>query len=99
MTLSVPKCNLMGFIVLCSWSVQKRNISMEPIYTEDDKEFTVQEILNAVASMGGKKAPGADSITGEIYKGTFKNFPNYIMALYKDASGKGYSQQDGKEPR
>jgi len=36
---------------------QARTLSMEPIYTEDDKEFTVQEIWNAVASMGGKKGP------------------------------------------
>jgi hypothetical protein len=33
---------------------QARTLSMEPIYTEDDKEFTVQEIRNAVASLGGK---------------------------------------------
>jgi len=50
---------------------QARTLSMEPIYTEDDKEFTVQEIWNAEESMGGLKAPGADGITGEIYKGTY----------------------------
>jgi len=28
----------------------------------------VQEVKNAVASMGGKKAPGEDGIPSEVYK-------------------------------
>jgi retron-type reverse transcriptase len=68
---------------------QARTLSMEPIYTEDDKEFTAQEIWNAVTSLEGKKAPGLDGITGEIYKGAFKLFPNYITALYKGCLRQG----------
>jgi hypothetical protein len=68
---------------------QARTPSLEPIYTEDDKQFTVQEIRNAVTSLGGKKAPGVDGITGEIYKGAFKLFPNYITALYNGCLRKG----------
>lgn len=68
---------------------QARTLSMEPIYTEDDKEFTVQEIRNAVTSLGEKKAPGVDGITAEIYKGAFKLFPNYITALYNECLKKG----------
>jgi hypothetical protein len=49
---------------------------------EEDKDFTVEEIRNAVASMGDKTAPGEDGITGEIYKRTFEILPNYITALY-----------------
>jgi hypothetical protein len=49
---------------------------------EDKKDFTVEEIRNAVASMGHKKAPGEDGIPGEIYKCTFDILPNYITALY-----------------
>jgi hypothetical protein len=60
---------------------QARTLSMEPICMEDDKDFTAQEIRNAVASLGGKKAP-EDGITGEIYKDTFKLLPNYVTALY-----------------
>jgi hypothetical protein len=48
-----------------------RTLSMEPIYTEDDKEFTTQEIRNEVTRLGDKKAPGVDGITGKIYKGAF----------------------------
>jgi hypothetical protein len=68
---------------------QARTLSMEPIYTEDDKEFTAQEIRNAVTSLEEKKAPGVDGITGEIYKGAFKLFPNYITALYSGCFRQG----------
>jgi len=61
---------------------QARILSQDPIDTGDDKEFTVEEIRNAVASMGDKKAPGEDGITGEIYKSTFETLPNYITVLY-----------------
>jgi hypothetical protein len=59
-----------------------RTLAMEPIYTEDDKEFTTQEIRNAVGSLGERKASGVDGITGEIFKGAFRLFPNYITAIY-----------------
>jgi hypothetical protein len=68
---------------------QARTLSTELIYTEDDKEFTVQEIRNAVASLGAKKAPGVDSITGEIYKDAFKLFLNYITTLYNGCLRQG----------
>jgi hypothetical protein len=50
--------------------------------TANDKDFTLEEVRNVVESMGNKKAPGEDGITGEIYKSTFEIFPNYITALY-----------------
>ena len=68
---------------------QARSSSQDPIDTGDDKEFTVEEIRNAVASMGDKKAPGEDGITGEIYKSTFKILPNYITALYNGCLRRG----------
>ena len=54
----------------------------EPVDTADDKEFTLEEIRNAIESMGNKNAPG-DGITGEIYKSSFEIFPNYIRAMYE----------------
>ena len=56
--------------------------SQEPIYTADNKDFTVEEIKNSVASMGNKKAPGEDRITSEIYKNTFEILPRYITAIH-----------------
>jgi len=57
--------------------------------TADDKDFTLEEIRNAVESMGNKKAPGEDEITGEIYKSTFESFPSYITALYNGCLRRG----------
>ena len=76
-----------------------RTLSMEPVYTEDDKVFTAQEIRNAVASLGDKRAPGEDGITGEIYKDALKLFPTYITAIYNGCLNKGHSQQDGRAQR
>jgi len=43
----------------------------------DDKGLILEEIRNAIESI----EPGEDGITGEIYKRTFENFPNYITAI------------------
>jgi len=48
----------------------------------DDKEFTVQEITNAVPSMGNKKTPGEDGITSEIFNSLVETLPRYITAIY-----------------
>jgi len=62
---------------------QLRAQTHESIDTANDKEFTVQEIKNAVASMGNKKAPGEDGITNEIFKSLVEILPRYITANYK----------------
>jgi hypothetical protein len=58
-----------------------RTQSQDPVDTADDKNFTLEEIRNAIESMGNKTAPGEDGITGESYKSTFGIFPNYVTAL------------------
>jgi hypothetical protein len=63
-------------------NTQIRLQTQAPLDTTDDKEFTIEEIGNAIGSMGNKKAPGEDGITGEIHKSTFQIFPRYITALY-----------------
>jgi len=40
--------------------------ALEPAATDNDIYFTVEKTRNAVASMGKKKAPGEDGITGEV---------------------------------
>jgi len=44
---------------------------------------------NAIASVGNKKAPGEDGITGEIYVSAFDMLPNYITALYNGCLRRG----------
>jgi hypothetical protein len=61
---------------------QVRAQSQQPVNMADDKEFTIEEIRNAVESMDNKKAPGEGGITGDIYNHTFKIFPKVITAMY-----------------
>ena len=68
---------------------QTRLQTQAPVDTADDKEFTIGEIGNVIGSMGIKKAPGEDGITGEIYKSTFQIFPRYITALYNRCLSRG----------
>jgi len=63
--------------------------SQEPLDTADNKDFTLEEIRNAIESMGNKEAPGEDRITGEIYKSTYEIFPNYIIAMYNKCLRRG----------
>jgi len=58
--------------------------SQEPVDTADDKDFTLEEIRNAIEIMGNKKVPGEDGRTGEIYKSSFEIFPNCVTAMYNE---------------
>jgi hypothetical protein len=71
------------------YHAQTRTQSQEPMDTADDKDFTIDEIRNSVESMGNKKAPGEDGITGDIYKSTFEISPSYITALYNGCLRRG----------
>jgi hypothetical protein len=76
-----------------------RILSEELVDADDDKDFTVDEIRNAVASMGYKKAPGEDDLTGEIYKCTFEILPTYITALYNGCLRRGVFPVRWKEAK
>jgi hypothetical protein len=68
---------------------QARTQRQEPVDATDDKDFILEEIRNAIESMGNKKAPGEDGIKGEIYKSTFETFASYITALYNGCLRRG----------
>jgi len=53
----------------------------EPIHTDDDAEFTQEEIKNTIESFNHKKAPGLDGITGGIYHRMFHMFPRIITTI------------------
>jgi len=63
--------------------------SQEPVDTADDKDFTVEEIRNTIESMGNKKAPGKDGITGDVYK-FFRKFyqlyNSHVQRVFKKRS-------------
>ena len=53
-----------------------RSQTLEPADTDHNKDFTVEETSNAVASMKINRAPGEDGITGEMFKSAFDILPN-----------------------
>jgi len=61
---------------------QARTQSEEPIYTTDDKDFTVDEITNAVASMGNKRHQERWDNWRNL-QSTIEILPRYITAIYK----------------
>jgi len=61
---------------------ETRAMTREPIDTEDDDEFTTQEVKNAVQDMGNKKAPGGDGIPNEVWKSVVTILPKYLTAIY-----------------
>jgi hypothetical protein len=76
---------------------QARTQSQEPMDTAYDKDFNIEEIRNAVESMGNKTAPREDRIMCEIYKSIFEIFPSYITALYNGCLRRGVFQRGGRE--
>jgi 3,4-dihydroxy-2-butanone 4-phosphate synthase len=61
---------------------QVRSQTQQPNTTADDREFTIEEIGDAIKGMDNKKAPGEDRITGDIYNYTFHILPKSITAMY-----------------
>jgi len=61
---------------------QTRDRTREPFDTEDDVEFTIQEVKNAVQDLGNKKAPGGDGIPNEVWKCVVTILPKYLTAIY-----------------
>jgi hypothetical protein len=58
----------------------------EPIHTEDDVEFTPEEIKRTIESFRQKKAPGLDGITGGIYQSVPQlpqNYYNNVQPMLK----------------
>ena len=53
-----------------------RTQTQQPPDTQDDREFTIEEIRSAVVSMNNRKAPGEDGITGDIFNQPFKCYLN-----------------------
>ena len=66
-----------------------RGQTEHPPNTQDDRDFTIDEIRNIIEGMDGRKAPGEDGITGEIYKHTFNIFPKSITTMYNECLRQG----------
>ena len=66
-----------------------RALTKQPANTADDREFTIEEISNIIASMNNNKAPGEDGITGVIYNHAFKMVLTFITAIYNGCLKQG----------
>ena len=66
-----------------------RTLAEQPVNTEDDQEFTKEEVGNTIASMNNMKAPGTDGITGSIYKRVSNTVPAFVTALYNGCLKQG----------
>ena len=54
----------------------------EPIQTDEDAEFTQEEIKNTIESFNHKKTPGLDGIIGGIYQRMLHTFPRILTTIY-----------------
>jgi len=61
----------------------------EKIQTKEDREFTTEEIKNAIEELKRKKTPGEDAITAEIYERVYKQFPTTIYTIYNECLRRG----------
>jgi hypothetical protein len=75
-----------------------RNKIREPVRTDDDRDLTLAEVMNAIEVVANKKAPGEDGITGEIYKRVSTTFPTLIYTIYKECVQTGCFPKNGKYP-
>ena len=57
--------------------------------TEDDREFTTEEIRQTIMSIDHKKAPGEDGITSRILMWTYESFPRLMTSLHNGCSREG----------
>ena len=76
-----------------------RTFTEEPMETEDNMEFTTEEIRQAIKSIDHKKAPGEDGITSKIIMWTFERFPQIMISLYNGCLSKGCFPKRWKRAR
>lgn len=66
-----------------------RELMNEEINTEDDREFTQEEIIRVLKKFDPKKAPGEDGLTSEILFRAFRHFPKFTTEMYNECLSKG----------
>ena len=71
----------------------------ESMGTEDDREFTAEEIRYTIKSKDHKKKPGEDGITSKILLRTFERFPRLVTSLYDGCLKEGCFPKKWKKAR
>jgi len=78
---------------------QIRKMVNEAPDTQDDEEFTLQEVSNTIQSMGNKKAPGGDGIKNEVWNCIGAILPRYLTAIYNGCLMEGIFPKMWKKAR
>ena len=68
---------------------QIRTLTQKPLDTEDDEEFTVQEVTNVIQDIGNNKAPGEDGIPNEVWICVGTMLPRHMTAIYNGCLREG----------
>jgi hypothetical protein len=76
---------------------QIREQAKEPIQTKEDREYTMEDVKNAIAELKHKKAQGENSITAEIFQRVYKQFPKSTYTLYNESLRRGQKQKKWKK--
>jgi hypothetical protein len=76
-----------------------RTLIEEPMKTEDDREFTSEEIRQTITSIDHKKSPGDDGITNQILMWTFERCPRLVTSLCNGCLRKGCFPKRWKKAR
>jgi len=60
---------------------QIRAQAKEQVQIVEDREYTEEEVKNAIEELKPKKSPGEDDITAEMYQRVYEQFPITIYTL------------------
>ena len=76
--------------------IQLRRHATIPPDTENDKLFTLNEIINNLKNMNANKAPGPDHLTADICLKFTLEFPNIILDVFNRCFTLGYFPEQWK---
>jgi hypothetical protein len=66
-----------------------RQLTVEPLDTLNNEEFTKEEVLAVLEKFDPSKAPGEDGLNSDVLLKNFKCFPTFFTEIY-ECLRKGY---------
>ena len=78
---------------------QTREEVKKPMNTQDDVDFTEQEIKQILGHLDPRKTPGEDGITSKILLQVAKAVPKFVKAIYNKCLENAYFPQQRKKAR
>ncbi|KAJ4448236.1 hypothetical protein ANN_10250 [Periplaneta americana] len=78
---------------------QVRETNRIPLKTQDDVDFSQQEIRRIIEKMDPNKSPGDDGITSKVLLQVAKILPRYVTAIYNNCLRQAYFPEQWKKAR